>query len=266
VAEFQLITLDGSGSYVYDPCSVLEYEWDQLVGASVDLTDPTGMHPTFIPEIEGEYRFELVVIGAEDFSEPDEVLILVGNQPPISQIGPNIITPVSGWVTLDASGSYDPDLIDELSYTWTQLEGVEVFLRNADTATPYFICDQEGIYIFELVVSDGFVDSEPRLIEVATVSVTNNQYNLDAGFSTDEYFHYPDVSGSKIVYSVGQPDNYRWSIKSKDLETGELDETFIGGGINTQPKIDGDIVVWAAGPFSAGSRGPECIGIFAKNI
>jgi beta propeller repeat protein/parallel beta-helix repeat protein len=146
------------------------------------------------------------------------------------------------------------------------LEGPEVVLRNADTATPYFICDQEGIYVFELVVTDGFVDSEPRVIEVATVTVTQNQYDLDAGFSTDEYFHYPDVSGSKVVYSVGQFDNYRWSIKCKDLETGELDEAFIGGGINTQPKIDGDIVAWAGGPTSAGLRGPECIGIFAKNI
>jgi len=266
VADIQLITLDGSGSFVYDPCSVLEYEWDQLVGPAVDLTDPTGMHPKFTPEIEGEYRFELVVIGDEDFSEPDEVLILVGNQPPIIAVGPNIITPVSGRITLDGSSSYDPDRIDELSYKWTQLEGPEVILRNAETATPYFTCDQEGIYVFELVVSDGFVDSEPRLIEVETVSVTNNQYNLYAGFSTDEYFHYPDISGSKVVYSVGQFDNYRWSIKSKDLETGELNETFLGGGINTQPKIDGDVIVWAAGPFSAGSQGPECIGIFAKNI
>jgi len=266
VAEPELITLDGSGSFIYDPCSALEYEWDQLVGPAVELTDPTGMHPTFMPEIEGEYRFELVVIGDEGFSEPDEVLILVGNQPPIIDVGPNQVSPVSGRVTLDGTGSWDPDRIDELSYKWTQLEGTEVVLRNADTATPYFTCDAEGIYVFELVVSDGFVDSEPRLIEVATVTVTNNQYNLDAGFSTDDYFYYPDVSGSKVVYSVGQFDNYRWFIRCKDLETGELDEEFLGGGINTQPKIDGDIAVWAAGPFSAGFQGPECIGIFAKNI
>jgi len=260
------VTLDGSGSFVYDPCSVLEYEWDQLVGPAVELTDPTGMHPTFMPEIEGEYRFELVVIGEEDFSEPDEVLILVGNQPPVVDVGPNQVSPLSGRVTLDGSGSYDPDRIDELSYKWTQLEGPEVALRNADTATPYFTCNDEGKYVFELVVSDGFVDSEPRLIEVATVSVTNNQYNLDTSFSTDDYFHYPDVSGSKVVYSVGQYDNYSWSIKCKDLITGELDEAFLGGGINSQPMIDGDIVVWAAGPISAGFRGPECIGICAKNI
>ncbi|MGD8501438.1 MAG: right-handed parallel beta-helix repeat-containing protein, partial [Phycisphaerales bacterium] len=266
VAEPQLITLDGSGSFVYDPCSILEYEWDQLEGPAVELTDPTGVHPTFMPEIEGKYRFELVVIGDEDFSEADEVLILVGNQPPIADVGPNKVTPVSGWVTLDGSGSYDPDRIDELSYTWTQLEGPEVFLRNADTATPYFVCEEEGIYVFELVVSDGLVDSEPHVIEVATVFVTNSQYNLDPGFNTDDYFHYPDVSGSKVVYSVGQFDNYRWSIKSKDLETGLIDEEFVGGGINTQPKIDGDIVVWAGGPFSPDFRGPECIGIFVRNI
>jgi len=266
VAVPQLITLDGSGSYVYDPCSFLEYEWDQLVGPAVDLTNPTSMHPSFVPEVEGEYRFELVVIGAEDFSEPDEVLVLVGNQEPIADVGSNKAAPVSSRVTLDGGGSYDPDLIDELTYTWTQLEGPEVALRDANTATPYFTCNEEGLYVFELVVSDGFVDSAPRIIEVSSVSVTNTQYNLSPSFSTDEYFHYPAISGSKVVYTVGEFDNYRWSVKCKDLLTGELDEDFLGGGINTQPKIDGDIVVWAFGPTSTGFRGPECIGIAAKNI
>jgi beta propeller repeat protein/parallel beta-helix repeat protein len=266
VAEPQLITLDGSGSFIYDPCSSLEYEWDQLVGPAVELTDPTGMHPTFVPEEEGEYRFELVVIGDDDFSEADEVLILVGNQPPVADVGPNQVAPVPSLVTLDASGSYDPDRIDKLSYIWTQLEGPEVNLRNADTATPYFSCDQEGIYVFELVVSDGFVDSQPRTIEVETVTVTKNQNPIDAGFNTDEYFFYADVSGPKVVYSVGRPDNYSWSVKCKDLQTGVVDEAFLGGGIDTQPKIDGDIVVWAFGPITRGFGGPECIGIQAKNI
>jgi beta propeller repeat protein/parallel beta-helix repeat protein len=266
VAEPQLITLDGSGSLAYDPCSVLEYEWDQLVGPAVELTDPTGMHPTFMPEEEGEYRFELVVIGEDDFSEPDEVLILVGNQPPVADIGPNQVASLSSRVTLDASGSYDPDRIDGLTYKWTQLEGPEVDLRNADTANPYFTPAEEGIYVFELVVSDGFVDSEPLTMEVSTVTVTKNQYLLDAGFDTEDYFFYADVSGSKVVYSVGDFDNYSWSIKCKDLLTGELDETFFGGGIDTQSKIDGDIVVWAFGPLYAGFYGPECLGISAKNI
>ena len=266
VDEPQLITLDGSGSLVYDPCEVLEYGWDQLVGPAVELNDPMGMHPTFMPQVEGEYRFELVVISDTGFSEPDEVLILVGNQPPVSDIGPNQAAPLSSRVTLDGSGSYDPDLIDELSYKWTQLEGPEVTLRNADTANPYFTCETEGIYVFELVVSDGFVDSQPLLIEVSTVAVAKNQSNINAGFNTDEYFHYADVSGSKVVYSVGEFDNYRWSIRCKDFQTGELDEEFLGGRINTQPSIDGDIVVWAFGPTSAGFRGPECIGIQARNI
>jgi len=266
VAEPQLITLDGSGSLVYDPCSVLEYEWDQLVGSAVELNDPTGMHPTFMPEVEGEYRFELVVISDSGFSEPDEVLILVGNQPPVADVGPNQVAPVSGRVTLDGSGSYDPDHIDELIYKWTQLEGPEVLLRNADTANPYFTCNEEGIYVFELVVTDGFVDSPPRLIEVSTVTVTKYQNIIDPDFSTEEYFFYADVSGSKVVYSVGEFNNYRWFIRCKDLQTGLVDEAFLGGGINTQSKIDGDIVVWAAGPITPGFGGMECIGIQARNI
>jgi beta propeller repeat protein len=266
VAELQSITLDGSGSFFYDPCGVKTFEWDQQEGPAVDLNDPTGMNPSFIPSDKGEYQFELIVTDGEYMSEPDTVLILVGNEPPVADAGPDKVVSMEDTVSLDGSGSYDPDVIDELTYIWTQLEGPSVVLRNANSARPSFGCDQEALYVFQLVVNDGFVDSEPSVVSVMTTTVTLYQGSLNPAYSTSDYFFYPDISGSKVVYSVGSFDNYGWNIKTKDIETGEIDETFLGGGIDTQPKIDGDMIVWAGSPAAAGFFGPECLGIFVRNL
>ena len=266
VAGLELVTLDGSGSFFYDPCNVKIFEWDQQEGPAVDLNDPTGMNPSFMPSAEGEYRFELIVMDDEYISEPDTVLILVGNEPPVADAGPDRVVSMEDAVSLDGSGSYDPDAIDELTYTWTQLEGPPVELRNADSERPSFDCDQEGFYVFQLVVNDGFIDSEPSFVSVMTTIVTLYQGSLNPGYNTTDYFFYPDVSDNKVIYSVGSFDNYAWNIKTKDIETGEIDETFLGGGIDTQPKIDGDVIVWAGSPAAAGFFGPECLGIFIRNL
>ena len=265
IAGLELVTLDASGSFNYDPNNELIYEWDQQIGPAVELDDPESMNPSFMPEVEGEYRFELVVWDGTHLSRPDEVLILVGNNPPVADAGLDRVSPVPSQVRLNGTGSHDPDAIDELIYTWKQLEGPQIALQNADTARPFFDCNEQGSYTFELVVSDGFVDSGPSVVRVTTVAVTMNQQHIDADFVTDDYFHYADVSGNKVVYCVGPPLNYAWNIRSKDLETGEIDETFLDSGLDTQPKIDGDIVVWAGGPSTPDFLGPECISIFLMN-
>ncbi len=265
VAGLDLVTLDASGSFQYDPNNELIYEWDQQFGPAVELDDPESMNPSFMPEVEGEYRFELVVWDGTHLSRPDEVMVLVGNKAPVADAGLNRVSPVPSQVRLNGTGSHDPDVIDELIYTWKQLEGPQIALQNADTARPFFDCNEQGSYAFELVVSDGFVDSGPSVVRVTTVAVTMNQDYIDAGYVTDDYFHYADISGNKVVYCVGPSVNYTWNIRSKDLGTGEIDEAFIDGGLDTQPKVDGDIVVWAGGPGMSDFLGPECISIFLRN-
>ena len=265
VAGLELVTLDASGSFQYDPNNELIYEWDQLEGPAVELDDPISMHPSFIPEVEGEYRFELMVWDGTHLSRPDDVLIIVGNKAPVADAGLDRVSPVPSQVRLNGSGSHDPDVIDELTYTWKQLEGPQIALQDADAASPFFDCNEQGSYVFELVVNDGFVDSELSIVQVTTVAVTMNQQHIVAGFVTDDYFHYADVSGNKVVYCVGPFENYTWNIKSKDLETGEVNEAFLDGGLDTQPKVDGDIVVWAGGPSTPDFLGPECISIFLTN-
>jgi beta propeller repeat protein/parallel beta-helix repeat protein len=265
VPGLELITLDASGSFQYDPNNELIYEWDQLEGPAVDLDDPESMHPSFMPGVEGEYRFELVVWDGQYLSRPDEVFILVGNQAPVADAGLDRVTPVPSQVRLNGTGSYDGDEIDVLTYSWKQIEGPQVTLQGADTPRPFFDCNEQGSYAFELIVSDGFVDSEPSVIRLTTVAVSMTLWNVEAGYETTDYFHYADVSGKKVVYCVGPAENYGWNIKSKNLETGELNEAFPVGGLDTQPKIDGDIVVWAGGPSSPDFVGPECLGILMMN-
>lgn len=247
VAEPGLITLDGSGSFFYDPCSPTTYMWEQVSGVPVVLSDEEAVKPTFVAEEYGEYRFELVVSDGEYESWPDQVIVLVGNEPPVADAGVGKVMDVPGRGTLDGSASYDPDPIDELSYSWTQLSGPSVTLEEADTAKPSFDVTEQGLYVFQLIVSDGMDDSEPSTVQVTTVSAVVDQNSVDAGSGIDGYSHYPDVSGGKVVSAFGWGMDYEWDIAVKDIDSGEV-VTFAGGGVDTQPTIDGDIVVWSGGP------------------
>jgi len=131
--EIQLVILDGSGSYFHDPNGIKTFQWMQTAGPEVQLSDPTAAQPTFIPVSQAEYIFELVVSDGLNTSQPDEVLIVVGNRPPVADAGPNTICQVGERVYLDGTGSYDPDPGDELTYTWRQVQGPNVVLEDANT-------------------------------------------------------------------------------------------------------------------------------------
>jgi beta propeller repeat protein/parallel beta-helix repeat protein len=263
----ELVRLDGTGSTDRDPCDVLTYQWTQIDGPDVQLNDITAAQPTFMPEVTGEYRFQLIVSDGALTSEPDDVLIVVGNRPPVADAGPNKVLQVPGQIILDGTGSYDLDLTDEITYSWRQLDGPQVVLEDANTATASFYCDQEGFYVFELILYDGLVYSEPCIVEVTTVTVTMDQLDLDVGFNSSDYFHYPDISGHKVVYALGYACDYTWNIIFKDLGT-DRRRSFSAGGIDTQPKIDGDIVVWFGG-IDWGSpwyHEPSNTSVIARNI
>ncbi len=176
LAPFETVTLDGSGSLFFDPCSVRAFRWTQVKGTPVALSDPNSASPTFVPEAMGEYGFELVVADDRYSSTPDGVIVLVGgNQPPVASAGADTVFQTPGEVTLDGTGSYDPDGVDRLRYAWKQVGGPAVELRNADTATPSFTCNVRGQYAFELVVNDGFVDSSPSRTTVTAVGIARRR-------------------------------------------------------------------------------------------
>ena len=92
------------------------------------------------------------------------------NAAPIADAGPDQSVSVGQMVTLDGTGSSDPD-DDPITYAWTldAPEGSAAALSDPTLASPTFTADVAGDYTATLIVNDGTVDSAP---DVATISAT----------------------------------------------------------------------------------------------
>ena len=93
----------------------------------------------------------------------------IGNSPPVADAGPDQIGVPAGSVTLNGSGSSDPDG-DTLTYRWTQIAGPGVAVSGMNTATATFTAAAGQSYSFRLTVTDpGGMQSSGR----TTVTTTN---------------------------------------------------------------------------------------------
>ncbi|MFC1605105.1 hypothetical protein ACFL5F_08780, partial [Planctomycetota bacterium] len=170
------VLLDGSGSY--DPTDdALTYRWTQVSGPVVELSGPNGAETSFSPIETGVYVFSLVVSDDLADSEADTVGIVIGNTAPVARAGSSRYA-AKDPVVLDGTGSYDPDGYGVLSYQWTQVSGPTVSITDADTATPTVGGFVQTSSIrkceFQLVVSDGDMNSTPDTVEVIIVPSFGN--------------------------------------------------------------------------------------------
>ena len=79
------------------------------------------------------------------------------NLPPTADAGPDQISHPRDTVTLDGSGSSDPEEDYPLAYSWqfaSKPEGSIAVLSDANTVSPSFTVDMLGDYVIELVVTD----------------------------------------------------------------------------------------------------------------
>ena len=167
VVEGQSVKLDGSGSSDAND-SIRYYFWEQTGGSSVTLSDETAAKPEFSsPELFTDtavFTFRLTV---EDFfgaTGTDTVTVTVrdsGNDPPVADAGPDQTIIQRYVVTLDASGTTDPNGQDDIkSYLWKQTEGIGVKLSDETAVKPTFTApevytsDQPETLIFKLTVAD----------------------------------------------------------------------------------------------------------------
>ncbi len=76
------------------------------------------------------------------------------NDPPVANAGPDQSVAPSALVTLDGSGSSDPNG-DSFTYSWVQLSGETVLLDNSSAASPTFTAPvTTGTLTFQLTVTD----------------------------------------------------------------------------------------------------------------
>ena len=180
-----LVALNGSGSS--DPDSdPLTYNWSQTAGPAVTLSDSTVASPTFTPTQTGDHTFQLVVNDGTVDSDPDSVTVTAtGNNSPTANAGTDQTVAVNALVTLNGSGSSDPDN-DSLTYVWSQTAGPAVTLSDPTAANPTFTPTQTGNYAFGLVVNDGTVDSSSDSVTIVVGNVFDDTY-VDASIGDDTY-------------------------------------------------------------------------------
>jgi outer membrane autotransporter protein len=179
------VTLAGSATDAdNDP---LTYQWTQTSGPSVTLAGDTTLTPTFTAPPPAAalqtLTFSLVANDGVAASAPDTVDVFIPtNNAPVASAG--MAQTVSGGasVTLDGSGSSDPDG-DALTFAWTQTSGPSVTLTGAATATATFAAPAATptaqTLEFQLAATDPFGASSTGTV---SITVAPNQLPLaDAG-------------------------------------------------------------------------------------
>jgi len=162
----------------------LTYQWRQIAGPAVilsddEITDPTFTAPQSVTNT--SITFELRVSDGTTTSA-DNVTITVNVDAADIAADAGLDQTVIGSQTVQLAGSDANAIGQQLTYTWTQTDGIAVVLSDATTANPTFTAPEGAdnrVLTFELRVYDGTTTS------VDTVSVTVNPNNqapiIDAG-------------------------------------------------------------------------------------
>jgi uncharacterized repeat protein (TIGR01451 family) len=175
------VTLDGSGSTDPDLGDTLSYLWQQQSGTAVTLSSDTAKKPTFTaPNRATSLVFKLTVSDGV-LTSSDTVAVNVPDRAPVANAGPDQSVKTSDQVTLDGSGSNDPDLGDALTYTWAQQSGTAVMLSSDTAQKPTFTAPSAaGTLVFKLTVSDGPLTSSDTVAVNVTARVTGSSGSTSA--------------------------------------------------------------------------------------
>ncbi len=104
------------------------------------------------------------------------------NSVPTANAGPDQSSEVGLLITLDGTGSSDPDG-DTITYAWefeSKPSDSQVSLSDGAAQNPTFTADVIGDYVVNLVVSDGTASSDPDTVTVQ-ISAANQPPVADAG-------------------------------------------------------------------------------------
>ena len=150
----------------------ITYLWSFLshpTGSTATLLAATTVSPSFVADRAGNYVVQLIVRDATLSSAPDTVLISTINTPPVANAGVDQVVEQDDTVQLDSSGSSDADG-DPLSFLWSFTSvpaGSAAALSDPFLPAPTFVADLAGLYVLQLIVNDGTIDSAP---DTATVT------------------------------------------------------------------------------------------------
>lgn len=238
------------GSGLDDDGTISGFQWRQIAGPNVTLSDATAARPSFTaPQVtaDTQLQFELKVRddrGAE--SAADTVTVTVrdrpqANQPPVVGAGADISVDEGAEVTLSGTASDADGTV--VSVAWTQLSGATATLTGADTLSVQFTAPQvaaNDTLVFQLSATDdkGATASDTVTVQVKNLTVGNQPPAANAG---------PDqtVNEGAVVILAGSGADSDGTIASFAWSQTAGDPVSLSGAATatasfTAPQVDAD--------------------------
>ena len=160
------VTLNGSASS--DPNGdALTYGWAQTGGEAVSFHARPAITTFTAPSSAGPLTFTLTVTDSGGLSAADAMVVAVKNLAPTADAGPDQQVDPGATVTLDGSGSSDPNG-DPLTYAWVQTGGEAVSVYARPEHHDLHRAGSAGPLTFALTVTDpaGLSDADVTVVAV----------------------------------------------------------------------------------------------------
>lgn len=222
------VVLDGSESTDADGDTIV-FVWSLIsapAGSTASLSVSDDVRSEFVPDLTGEYLFELVVSDDMESSEPDAVAVNVEtmNTLPVADAGEDQTAVVGETVVLSGAASSDVDG-NSLTYQWSVLSQPESSTSvplPVDGLTSSLLIDAQGEYLVQLVVNDGISDSEPSTLLISTDNSKPTAEIVAA--TTSPLNEAVTLAGSASIDPDGDTLSYDWSILTRPaVSTVEID-------------------------------------------
>jgi parallel beta-helix repeat protein len=208
------LTLSGSGTDLDG--TIASYQWSKVSGPSqYSISSPTQSSPSVSNLVQGTYQFQLTVTDNSGASDVDVVQITVNpapNQSPTADAGfdVNITLPTNN-LTLSGSGTDADGTI--ASYQWSEVSGPSqstiLSPGKSSTSVNNLV---EGIYNFELTVTDNLGATSVDFVQVTVNPAPNQSPTANAGLDINITL---PTNGTLLSGSGVDPDGsiaaYQWS-------------------------------------------------------
>ena len=227
IDEHGEVTLTGSASD--SDGSIVSYQWIQIAGPSVQLSDVTSASTSFIaPEVTSDttLTFQLTATDNQDASSTSTVDVIVTNVNliPTVEAGSNQTHQEGAQVELIGNGADTDGSI--VSYQWQQTSGTDAVLQDVSSAAISFTLPDvpsDQMLTFTLTVTD---NDGGTASDAVNINVLNRPKISELGFT--------DVGLTNCVNEVAQSQGIVYAEQLQELNCGNRNIRYLGGIENLQ--------------------------------